>query len=154
MTPTTDFLTAGCAIFTVEPSDHFRLAMAQLGKEFDGHYTYRIETNEERTMFFVQALTGPDNTSDYSYVGVLHPKLGCIRLTRNSKFHATSTRVQIAKRVLQRIFAGQVEEIERAGWKVHHMGKCGRCGRALTTPESRETGIGPECRKILDSERF
>jgi hypothetical protein len=58
MTPTKDFLTAGCAIFTVEPSDHFREAMAQLGKEFDEHYTYRIETNEERTMFFVQALTG------------------------------------------------------------------------------------------------
>jgi hypothetical protein len=154
MTPTTDFLTAGCAIFTVEPSDHFREAMAQLGKEFDEHYTYRIETNEERTMFFVQALTGPDNTSNYTYIGVLHPKHGSIRLTRNSKFHATATRVQIAQRVLQRIFSGQSEEIERAGWKVHHMGKCGRCGRALTTPESSETGIGPECRKILDSERF
>lgn len=28
-----------------------------------------------------------------------------------------------------------------------HEGKCGRCGRALTDPESIERGIGPECAK-------
>jgi hypothetical protein len=28
-----------------------------------------------------------------------------------------------------------------------HMGKCGRCGRALTDPDSIRTGLGPECRK-------
>jgi hypothetical protein len=158
MTPLTkDFLTAGCAIFTVEPSNQFKQAMAQQGKQTADHYTYRIEKAEfedGRSMHFVQTLTGPENTSDYTYVGVLHPNHGSIRLTRNSKFHPAATPVQIAQRVLQCIFAGQREEIERAGWKVHHMGKCGRCGRALTTPESCESGIGPECRKILDSERF
>jgi Family of unknown function (DUF6011) len=154
MTPSRDFLTAGNAIFTVEPSDHFLVTMAQLGRESDEHYTYRIRANKERTMYFVQALTGPDNTSDYAYVGRSPPHPGSIRFTRNSAFHSTATCVQIAQRVLQRIFAGQSEEIERAGWKVYHMGLCGRCGRALTTPESCETGIGRECRKILDAERF
>lgn len=28
-----------------------------------------------------------------------------------------------------------------------HIGKCAHCGRTLTDPESREFGIGPECRK-------
>lgn len=27
----------------------------------------------------------------------------------------------------------------------YHMGICGRCGRALTTPESITRGIGPVC---------
>ena len=31
--------------------------------------------------------------------------------------------------------------------KVYHVGKCGRCGRKLTTPESILTGLGPECSK-------
>jgi hypothetical protein len=158
MTPLTkDFLTAGCAIFTVEPSNQFKEAMKEQGKESADHYAYRIEKAEfedGRSMHFVQALTGQDNTSDYTYVGVLHPSQGSIRFTRKSAFHPAATPVQIAQRVLQRIFAGQGEEIERAGWEVHHMGKCGRCGRALTTPESCESGIGPECRKILVSKRF
>lgn len=28
---------------------------------------------------------------------------------------------------------------------IRHEGKCGRCGRALTRPESIDTGLGPEC---------
>lgn len=31
--------------------------------------------------------------------------------------------------------------------KFYHLGKCGRCHRQLTDPESIELGIGPECRK-------
>ncbi len=32
--------------------------------------------------------------------------------------------------------------------KVYHSGKCGRCGRKLTTPESVLTGLGPTCSKV------
>jgi len=28
---------------------------------------------------------------------------------------------------------------------VHHEGRCGRCNRKLTVPESIENGLGPEC---------
>lgn len=28
-------------------------------------------------------------------------------------------------------------------------GKCGRCARRLTTPESVQLGFGPECAKLL-----
>ena len=31
------------------------------------------------------------------------------------------------------------------GFEFWHEGKCGRCGRKLTVPESIEAGIGPEC---------
>jgi hypothetical protein len=34
----------------------------------------------------------------------------------------------------------------------HHEGKCGRCGRLLTVPSSIESGIGPECSKIMRGE--
>ena len=32
--------------------------------------------------------------------------------------------------------------------RVYHVGKCGRCGRTLSTPESILTGLGPECSKL------
>jgi hypothetical protein len=35
------------------------------------------------------------------------------------------------------------------GYKIHHEGRCGKCGRLLTVPESVETGIGPECAKRM-----
>lgn len=29
--------------------------------------------------------------------------------------------------------------------RIYHLGRCGRCGRALTVPSSVESGFGPEC---------
>ena len=34
-------------------------------------------------------------------------------------------------------------------FEIRHEGKCGRCGRALTVPESVDTGFGPECSSAL-----
>ena len=33
--------------------------------------------------------------------------------------------------------------------EVWHEGRCGRCGRKLTTPQSVETGFGPVCAQNL-----
>ena len=33
--------------------------------------------------------------------------------------------------------------------EIWHEGKCGRCARPLTDPESIKTGFGPECRKRM-----
>lgn len=36
-----------------------------------------------------------------------------------------------------------------ASVQVHHLGKCGRCGRTLKDAESIKLGLGPECAKKL-----
>lgn len=33
--------------------------------------------------------------------------------------------------------------------EIYHVGRCGRCGKKLTTPESILTGLGPTCSKNL-----
>jgi hypothetical protein len=33
--------------------------------------------------------------------------------------------------------------------KIMHAGKCCKCRRTLTTPQSLMNGIGPECQKVL-----
>jgi hypothetical protein len=125
------FLTAGHAIFTVE-------GMGQ-------HWTYKVTASDDGKVYFVALLTGPDNTSDYTYLGIMLPETGIVRLTKASKFTPDTLAVRVIQRVTARLYAGDAEVIESNGWKLHHVGKCGRCGRPLTTPESVESGIGPIC---------
>jgi hypothetical protein len=135
-----EFVTAGRAIFTVEMPEGS-------GKP---HYTYRIKSSKPNDRYpnptwFVQLLTGPDNTKDYSYLGILDPNTGTVRTTAKSKFNSDSYPVRLVSRVIDRVWANDVQSIFNAGFALHHEGRCGRCGRKLTVPESVKSGIGPEC---------
>jgi len=119
------------------------------------HYTFKIEQSEPSDKFptpahFVKLLTGSDNTSDYSYLGVLNPLTGQVRLTARSCAGETAWAVRIIRRVLAQVFEGEgMQAIIAQGWDVHHEGRCGRCARPLTVPESIEIGIGPDCAEIM-----
>lgn len=138
-----EFVTAGKAIFTVEPSQEAIKAGLRT------HYTYKVRLSKDGRVFFVSYMTGNDNENHYSYMGILRTEHrdGGVYPTAGSKVGGKA--LEIVSRVLRRVFAGEGAMIENAGWKVRHSGKCGRCGRTLTTPESLECGIGPECRKNL-----
>lgn len=129
---TKEFVLAGKAIFTVENPE---------GK----HYTFKITRKDAnaqyRTTWFVNLLTGPDNTSDYTYIGKLEPVTGDLIRTKND-----NTPTKVAAWALQIIYGNKQLP---PGYKIHHAGKCCRCGRTLTTPQSCETGIGPECAKMM-----
>ena len=47
---------------------------------------------------------------------------------------------------LLKFIAGR--HVEFAGLFAKHFSVCGRCASPLTDQKSRETGIGPECRKV------
>jgi hypothetical protein len=98
------------------------------------------QTNELRDMWFVSLLNGPDNENDFAYVGMINGK-GQFNLTSRSRFTAETPCVKAFtffwKYVSQDRMPPQME--------VHHEGRCGRCNRKLTVPESIENGLGPEC---------
>lgn len=133
-----DFLFAGNALFTL------RSLKSGL------RYTYRVRGKREDAhtvdpTFFVSLLRGPNNEEDYAYVGVLRRDLG-LRFTQASRMgpEAPSALILLwfldkAKR--QRAVLGRAKD----GVEVWHEGRCGRCGRVLTVPESIARGIGPEC---------
>ena len=120
------FLLAGKAIFTVKNS--------QTGRRF----TFRIQTCKENpALFFVAVLAGADNETDYQYLGTIHQD----RYTYGRK-----------SRIGEQAFSAQAFQwvwthIDRLPGciQVCHAGRCGRCGRLLTVPESLEQGFGPEC---------
>ena len=104
-------------------------------------YTYKIAKSEDYEVFFVSLLSGPDNESDYIYVGLMGEG-PAFRLTKRSKLRDTSPPVVAFRFFCDRVLAGGAvpEALE-----VRHEGRCGKCGRALTVPESIDRGIGPEC---------
>lgn len=138
---TKDFVLAGKAVFTLKCPAGFG--------EGKPHYTYRVKHKEADGTFpeawFVSLLTGPDNTRDYTYIGMLLPHSGQVQPTKKSKYTLESMPVKLINRVLYRVWADQQQAILDAGFDLHHEGRCACCGRALTTPESILTGIGPVC---------
>lgn len=145
-----EFILAGKATFTLEIPEHFAAMHTT-----PPHYTFRVAHKEASMRFpeawFVSLLTEPDNENSYSYMGILSAHDGKINLTRKSAYPKTSMVVRLLERTLDRVWANEGEKIEAAGFKLHHEGKCCRCGRLLTVPESIESGIGPECAKRMEA---
>lgn len=145
MTITKEFITAGKATFTLEVAPAWAAANGT-----PSHWTFKVrgkdlDDGSGKKIYFVSLLAGPDNESSYAYLGVLNPETGEVRLTKASKFAETATVVRVLRRALARIWAGEQGAIEAAGFRLHHEGRCCRCGRLLTVPSSIESGIGPEC---------
>ena len=130
------FILAGKATFTVHNNK-------------GDHYTYRVTKAEEKgtwgVTWFVSVLTGPNNTRDYTYVGLLNSNTGTIRHTKASQFDANSLVAKVFNWAVGRVvWADRLNALPN-GYGIKHEGRCGRCGRMLTTPESIDIGIGPEC---------
>lgn len=134
---TRDFILAGKAIFTVSN---------RVGERYTFRVTHKEGSARYQETWFVALLTGPDNTTSYTYMGMLSPNDGAVHLTRNSRFNDESKPVRVIRWVLEIVWNGG--ELP-AGYKLQHEGRCGKCGRMLTVPESIESGIGPECAKRL-----
>jgi len=133
------FLLAGNATFTVSNPD-------------GDHYTFKVKKTKHKNAngkyrFFISILTGPDF---YTYLGmVVSPHDGCgqVTLTQKSKYIITSIPFRVANWAIQHVFANVPEP---KGYKIINAGRCGKCGRKLTTPESIESGLGPICRGKRD----
>ena len=112
------------------------------------HYTYKINHKKDNPLepFFVSLLTGSDNLSDYTYLGLYVPQRKTVILTKNSKYREDTIPVKVVRWAIRKVLNNEpVPE----GYSIQHEGRCCRCGRILTTPESILHGIGPECMKKM-----
>lgn len=129
------FILAGNAYFTVR------------SLKTGTRYTFRISKAEPQpgrerwtgNSYFVALLTGPENTADYTYLGMLRDLQ--FHLTRASRMTETSGPVAAVRWIMKHLPSGSFPPLT----EIWHEGRCGRCGRTLTVPESIERGIGPDC---------
>ena len=125
------FITAGKSVATIKS--------VKTGK----HFTYKIKKLEDKNIKFVSVLFDP-SSKRYQYIGTIREN-GSFSLTRGSKCDENA--------ISFKAFNWAWEHIRNMSMpsdlEVWHEGKCGKCGRQLTDPESIELGIGPICRKSI-----
>jgi hypothetical protein len=107
------------------------------------HVTYKVSNvPDSEGKFFVSILSGNDNETNYSYVGLVNQGTGSFYPSK--KLNPETKSVKAFDYIYTRILkTGQLSTDVR----VYHSGQCCRCGRKLTTPESVKNGLGPECIK-------
>lgn len=128
------FLWAGNATFT--------LVSKLTGKRF----TFNLSKSKFTGVtdnYFVSVLNGPDNQHDYLYIGMVNKTMQSFRFTKGSKVGKEAPSYIAINWFINTLFGNPELLFTKA--EIWHEGKCGRCGRKLTVPESIEAGIGPEC---------
>jgi hypothetical protein len=132
------FILGGKAIFTVN-------------NDKGDHLTFRVNAKKDRqddskTIYFVSLLTGPDNLSNYTYMGMLDKEELKLHLTKGSKFSYQTLSVNVFAWAMK-VLKGESKLPE--GYDIQHAGRCCRCAKMLTDPTSIEIGIGPDCLKKM-----
>lgn len=106
-------------------------------------YTFRIrkpKAAEANCPYFVSVMYGPDNETQYTYLGCIFPNQS-YRHGRKSSLPEGDVRERAFLWFWNALFRNTVP----AQMEVWHEGRCCRCNRKLTVPESIAAGIGPEC---------
>lgn len=132
------FVLAGKALFTLK------------SLKSGDHITFKVKKPRDDTRrgpsHFVSVLDHADGHGGYSYLGVLNRDL--FEVTRKSPYYgqADAKPVRAAGWFFTRLLCrGELSD----DLELWHEGRCGRCGRRLTHPESIQSGMGPECRGKL-----
>ena len=122
------FVLAGRAVFTVN-------------NDKGDHYTYKISKHKTDDMYFANVLSG--GCDMYSYMGVFDKDAHVIYKGRKGMSpEAKSVKVLTWA---MKVIDGKATLPQ--GYNIQHEGRCGRCGRPLTDPESIRTGLGSVCRE-------
>lgn len=136
------FIEAGHAIFTL------------VSKKSGTRFTYKLtrpapekSTGPNRPIW-VAVLTGSDNTTSYTFTGSIWLEAtGYVyRPGRKSTMSMAAPSMVMFSWFIKKMNGGDEASILRQA-EFWHEGRCCRCGRRLTVPESIESGIGPECAK-------
>lgn len=136
-----NFIFAGTSIFTV------------LNEITGNRFTFRVRkagwgtSNVKSDIFYVSVLTGSDNNSCYTFLGsYFGGKNQMYRHSPKSKIGFSA----VSNKVIDWFFHHYFKNPNAyTTVKVFHSGKCGKCGKKLTTPESIKSGLGPYCGKKI-----
>ena len=128
------FLLAGKALFTVTNSK-------------GDHYTYKVRKKEsvyqgKPSVGFFVSVKAQGGVYPYRYVGMLNETVGTIKCTAKSEFLPGTKEYDVAAWACQAVLKSKNIPTE---YHIENAGKCGRCGRTPTHPESLKSGLGPEC---------
>lgn len=124
------FILAGNATFTVR------------SRKTGARFTYKARQPKADSPVFISLLNGSDNEDDFTFLGTIF----------NGERYAHGRKSSVGADAPSAVaFNWLWNNIEKLPDTVEffHEGCCACCGRKLTTPESIELGVGPECAKKM-----
>jgi len=111
-----------------------------LNTKSENRFTFKVVKHKKDDIFFVNVLTNPDV---YTFIGTV--KNGFYKHSSKSNIGVESQSVKVFNYVIDKLKQNKLSDII----EIYHDGRCGKCGRQLTVPESILTGFGPECFRNL-----
>ena len=132
-----EFILAGRAVFTAK-SD-----------VTGNHVTFKVTRSHDEKVYFVNVREKGDGDGDYVYVGLVNAETEQFYFARkyhNSRYPKDGA---IPGRVFDYVWRGVKQYVTPPHVRLFHEGRCGRCSRRLTHPNSIISGIGPECAKKI-----
>lgn len=124
------FILAGNAYFTLK------------SLKTGDHFTFRVKKSKKTPTYFVNVRSGPEDGRIYHLLGLINTEAQYNALKKNA-YRIWATKSGVAFDWFWRHLTER-NHIP-TGLEVWHDGRCCRCGRRLTDPESIDRGIGPEC---------
>jgi len=125
-----------------DPSRHNGMLSIQSKRTGDWR-TFKIKTVKGGNLKgkrILSLLTGPDREDPASWLGFAFVNdNGEVRLWRKHENNVYE--------VFAKMIARPADWLEKAVYRIE--GRCRRCNRPLTVPESVDYGVGPECRKKM-----
>lgn len=142
------FMLAGCSEFIMISGKtgkrlHYRLDK----KEAQNTKNDKDQTNKTSEQKFIYWLNVGINNGTLSYAGVLYFDSNDHRFKFGKGARGTLTPDDIRVKSILYVLNNFVNQKYDINVKIMHIGKCGKCGKKLTDPESIMIGLGPVCAK-------
>jgi hypothetical protein len=103
------------------------------------HFTFKVNKGKKGDAYFVSVL---HDHGEYVYLGMISNDRTQLFHTRKSFFPFSNERFAAFRFFLDQLVG---KNTIPSTLEVRHNGRCGKCSRVLTHPESIDRGIGPEC---------
>lgn len=121
-----DFIFGGNSTFTA------------LNTKSENRFTFKVKKHKKDDIYFVSVLTSPET---YQFIGSYR---GAFKYSAKSRISDRSQSVSVFKYIIDKLSSKNLPNYI----EVWHSGKCGKCGKKLTTPDSISNGFGPTCRRF------
>ena len=123
-----------------------RFTVETIGEE--GHLTFRLKTGKNGKTT-IGVMTGSNNLSDYVWIGTATNEGINFWRKGYQGYPSIAVDMPIEKELATECFKVIIGDPDDAAKRYARESKnCARCNRVLTTPESLDNGLGPECVKF------
>ena len=116
-----------------------------LNTNTSNRFTYKVLKHKTDDIYFVNVLTSPDT---YTFFGTY--RNGQFRHSPKARISAEAQSVKVFQFVITKLATNTLSNLI----EIYHDGRCGKCGKRLTTPNSIQYGYGPECIRFISNQHL